>query len=343
MQLKEKKSSMERDKRKLESELEKQRQKIGKQVFLQVVQKKTQNETINQQQPQSPQTNLTVMTATPQQLILSNLNNSSSSSSSPTINNTLFKETPRRQWDKTQGFIDLENETSINKNGLDRKPLNSNGTGAGASSTSSMSTPSSSASQSPPLSNVRNNNNNNNNNNIDINMNENENDSSSTSSNSSTSSKMNNEQKSVDLISKAYYSRDEMMKTIETLKSSANVFNNSSSKMIQSPAPAPVSSNSNSSSNSAKDIESELQKANSKLSELQNEITRLNLLQQHQQNQQSQKYSNKSLMNGANNNLHSIIADNSKIDQQELEDQIEGGMFQIFLTFSNFIFNFIFL
>ena len=40
MQLKEKKSSMERDKRKLESELEKQLQKIGKQVFLQVVQKK---------------------------------------------------------------------------------------------------------------------------------------------------------------------------------------------------------------------------------------------------------------------------------------------------------------
>ena len=60
MQLKEKKSLMERDKRKLESELDKQRQNIGKQVFLQVVQKKSQ------EQPSEPvtpiadkQTNLT--------------------------------------------------------------------------------------------------------------------------------------------------------------------------------------------------------------------------------------------------------------------------------------------
>jgi hypothetical protein len=40
MQLKEKKILMEKDKRKLESELERQRQTISKQVFLQVVQKK---------------------------------------------------------------------------------------------------------------------------------------------------------------------------------------------------------------------------------------------------------------------------------------------------------------
>ena len=84
MQLKEKKSSMERDKRKLESELERQRQKIGKQVFLQVVQKKQQNDTSSSQQQLLAQNGLTVATVMDQQiladrshLLLSNLSNSS--------------------------------------------------------------------------------------------------------------------------------------------------------------------------------------------------------------------------------------------------------------------------
>ena len=112
MQLKEKKSSMERDKRKLESELEKQRQKIGKQVFLQVVQKKPQ-----QQQNE----NLTVLTSTqsPQKVMEQQLLADRSQlllSNSPNKSVSLLKETPRRQWDKTQkGFIDLESDSNSRK------------------------------------------------------------------------------------------------------------------------------------------------------------------------------------------------------------------------------------
>jgi len=324
MQLKEKKSSMERDKRKLESELERQRQKIGKQVFLQVVQKKQQNEISSpQQQQQQPhplltQNGLTVSTVMDQQiladrshLLLSNLNNSS-----PKSLNSLLKETPRRQWDKTQkGFIDLENDnnsTNINNNNHsnnnsnnnsnsnNRKSLVLNNTnGIGASSTSSMSTPSSSASQSPPLSNGRPNSNNN----------MNENDSSSSSSNSSSSSKSANnvnDQKTDDL-SQVYYKRNEMIKTIEALKSSANAISNS--KQLNSSSPNTMAAlaaqlgSVPSSSSSVNDIEGELQKANMKLSQLQNEITRLNLMQQKQQT--SHKYSN-NVNNNNNNNIKSV-------------------------------------
>ena len=48
MQLKEKKNTMERDKRKLEAELDRQRQTIGKQVFMQVVHQR--NNSPHQQQ-----------------------------------------------------------------------------------------------------------------------------------------------------------------------------------------------------------------------------------------------------------------------------------------------------
>lgn len=276
MQLKEKKSSMERDKRKLESELEKQRQKIGKQVFLQVVQKKPQ-----QQQNE----NLTVLTSTqsPQTVMEQQLLADRSQlllSNSPNKSVSLLKETPRRQWDKTQkGFIDLESDSNSRKSMILN---NANGVGAGASSTSSMSTPSSSASQSPPLSNGRN-------------INNNENDSSS-SSNSSTSSKS-SEQKAHDL-SKVYYSRDEMVKTIEALKVSVNAMSNSK---VNSPTTAFNVIN----SSSVKDINSELQLANSKLYDLQNEINRLTLMQQKQTSNQTQKYlNNNKLINGGSSNIN---------------------------------------
>ena len=211
MQLKEKKSSMERDKRKLESELEKQRQTIGKQVFLQVVQKKNMGETGSP----SPQT-----INPPIPAAIAHLDTGETA--------------PRRQWDKSQkGFIDLENANSNNK------PLTEQITTAKvASSVSSLSTPSSSTSHSPP--------------NQRVNI---------------VPASNGDEPRSVDL-SKAYYSRDEMMKTIETLKTSTIAL---------------ASSQRPSSSSVVKDIDTELQKANSKLSELQNEITRLTVLQQQQQ------------------------------------------------------------
>lgn len=140
MQLKEKKTSMERDKRKLESELEKQRQTIGKQVFLQVVQKRQQTDSPTQFSEQTAQAQ-----ANSSQSESPVPSQASSNSPNTSISN---KEGSRRQWDKTQkNFIDLENDTNQNsRNKLAEAPT-------GASSVSSMSTPSSSASQSPPLTN----------------------------------------------------------------------------------------------------------------------------------------------------------------------------------------------
>ena len=206
MQLKEKKSLMERDKRKLESELDKQRQNIGKQVFLQVVQKKSQ------EQPNEPltpiadkQTNLNfAQNPSPVNNINQIINNSPL--------NTKEKETPRRQWDKTKNFIDIENENSANKN-LNLKPTlqtiePASNVIVGASSTSSLSTPSSSASQSPPL-----------NTNIRAKSNDNSltNKLNNLINNQNTTNSNNVESMAVDL-SKAYYSRDEMLKAIDALK-----------------------------------------------------------------------------------------------------------------------------
>ena len=250
MQLKEKKSSMERDKRKLESELEKQRQTIGKQVFLQVVQKKNLGD-VEAPSPQPANPPAPAATAT----------------------FDTGETAPRRQWDKSQkGFIDLENDNS-------NKPLAEPVTNAKtASSVSSLSTPSSSTSHSPPNQRVN-----------------------------SVAASNGNEPRSLDL-SKAYYSRDEMMKTIETLKTSTIALASS-----QSQRP--------SSSSVVKDIDTELQKANSKLSELQNEITRLTVLQQQQQTIHTQKSFSKAAKPAYLNTFNLNEEKSKQESQQPLQQQ----------------------
>ncbi|RNA38691.1 hypothetical protein BpHYR1_045307 [Brachionus plicatilis] len=238
MQLKEKKSSMERDKRKLETELEKQRQNIGKQVFLQVVQKKSQNQDQvsqigeSQKQTQSPN-NSTCESPTPSQL--------TSSPNSSNLSHT-NREATRRQWDKTpKNFINDFEQNSKE----DYLPNNHN---TGTSSVSSLSTPNSSAAQSPPLDSTK----------------------------KHSSPKSNTESMTVDL-TKAYYSRDEVIKAIESLK---DKYINSST--INKMAPNPSA---NGTSNSmVKDIEV----LNNKLTELQNEINRLTLLQHNQPGKKSE-------------------------------------------------------
>jgi GH24 family phage-related lysozyme (muramidase) len=107
MQLKEKKSTIEKDKRKLESELERQRQTIGKQVFLQVVQKKQQqqNEIVTSPMMNVPTTTSTNTTTTQ---IINNGNNQNAIIANNTtnllpdiLNPKSPRETTRRQWDKT--------------------------------------------------------------------------------------------------------------------------------------------------------------------------------------------------------------------------------------------------
>lgn len=266
MQLKEKKTSMERDKRKLESELEKQRQTIGKQVFLQVVgQKNKQSQPqiqIDHQQQQVLQQQSTPKEITPVSTpVISN--QVSTPSPSSVLNNSLKDCGPRRQWDKTQkGFIDLENEQSnptkslvdiINDSKQDAQQAVSNTLNTtmilnqssslpqAPTSVSSLSTPSSSASQSPPLKN---------------------------------SSPVNDGE--LDL-SKAYYSRDEMSKALKTLKDKYIKESTEADNMaIQASNLLNSSNNASTSSTMVKDIEV----LNGKLSELQNEILRLTLLQQ---------------------------------------------------------------
>ena len=110
MQLKEKKSTIEKDKRKLESELERQRQTIGKQVFLQVVQKKQQqqNEIVTSPMMMNvPTTTSTTNTTTTTQIINNGNNQNAIIANNTTnllpdiLNPKSPRETTRRQWDKT--------------------------------------------------------------------------------------------------------------------------------------------------------------------------------------------------------------------------------------------------
>ena len=255
MQLKEKKILMENDKRKLESELEKQRQTISKQVFLQVVQKKKPD------QSSTPSEVSDIQIQSEQSKSASELN----AQSTKVVNSATLKidkDTPRRQWDKTQNFIDLENDSSLstttqnNQNSKSGTPLalandQTSNTNARASSTSSLSTPSSSASQSPPLANL---------------------------------DRGKNSGEAVDL-TKAYYSRDEMLKTIDTLKEKYVKESNEAAAIVTQAGKnlaSNLSTNAGTSTSMVKDIDS----LNNKLSELQNEITRLTLLQQKQNHQQ---------------------------------------------------------
>ncbi len=221
MQLKEKKTLMERDKRKLESELEKQRQTISKQAFLQVVAKKSEVVSPEMRQKisamtipkfQGPETtvNPEKIEKTPKspQKVPDNSTTKNIESHSPRLS-----EAPRRQWDKSnKGFIDIENEPLKNRqqNG-DKSPLEST--------------------------------------------------------------------KPVDAttISKTNYSRDEMIKKIEVLKSTTMAL------ASKAAATTTVGNSSTDSDSACRDIDTELSKANNKLLELQSEIARLNLLQQQQQ------------------------------------------------------------
>jgi hypothetical protein len=291
MQLKEKKSLMERDKRKLESELDKQRQNIGKQVFLQVVQKKSQ------EQPNEPLTPIADKQTNPNftqnPSPVNNINHIINNSPL----NTKEKETPRRQWDKTKNFIDIENENSANKN-LNLKPTlqtiePANNVIVGASSTSSLSTPSSSASQSPPL---------------NTNTRAKSNDNSLTNNliiNQNTTNSSNVESMAFDL-SKAYYSRDEMLKAIDALKEKYVKESNAASDMA---AQASSKLNTSNSSKTGSAMVRDIEVLNSKLSELQNEINRLTLLQQKQhqtQHLQAQKFLNRANLTEANSNHNSF-------------------------------------
>ena len=240
---------MERDKRKLESELERQRQTIGKQVFLQVVQKKA----TNQAEMEAKFSDLSIPKFQPKSTPKIQVDEQVQQLKTPT--ESFQKDNaPRRQWDKSKNnLIDLEN---------DNKQLNlqiapqqtaapTHQRNQKASSVSSSSARSSSASQSPPLNSRRNN---------------------------PEPQQVSGEPEKTADISKAYYSRDEMMKTIEVLKSTTVALASKAATVVA------AGQNTNSSSESAvKDIDSELLKANSKLAELQNEIARLSELQQQQQ------------------------------------------------------------
>lgn len=319
MQLKEKKSSMERDKRKLESELERQRQTIGKQVFLQVVSKRQPSSgdqlSTNSNEQQNINTNETTnMTSSPKPLrppVTSSPNTSITSplSVDSSQNFNLLskeKETSRRQWDKSKKNFDLENETTTAapaaQTQSQKTDIKVNSAGA-ASSSSSLSTPSSAASQSP--SQIKDN---------------------KTSSNNNLAL----DAMSVDL-SKAYYSRDEMIKAIEALKDryvrESSVVAELSNNNVSSPSNLNNNNNNNGSSNNTsmvKDIET----LNSKLSSLQNEINRLTLLQQKQYDQQHNQANsllskasntpNSKNNNSANNSFN--LNDERKVTTSDKED-----------------------
>lgn len=242
MQLKEKKNIMERDKRKLEAELGRQRQTIGKQAFFQVVSQKPHST--------DPSTNTDHLVH--MQQLLSNNNPNESTSPSPS-NKSNSKETPRRQWDKTpqNALIDIENNTNSNSNPKNNQVITNNGSSS-TTTTSSMSTPSSSASQSPPM----------------------------TNNNQSNKQSVNKQESvmSVDL-SKAYFSRDEVMRAIESLKEKYGKEAGHINSLLMNGGAnlnKPNSNNNTNNSNMVKEIEI----LNNKLSELQNEINRLTLLQQ---------------------------------------------------------------
>jgi hypothetical protein len=254
MQLKEKKSNMERDKRKMECELEKQRQNIGKQVFLQVVQKSkpTKDESSSLLTPAQNKPVETELQGSRGLLSPLTLQTSNGYSNQPPTFST-----SRRQWDKSQmKNFDLEQQNHVSNES--KKLLSTQN----AKHNSSMSTtPNSSASQSPPSANTN---------------------------------KSASEQQPNGDLTKANYSRDDMSKAIELLKEkfvqeSLNVAQ--AAEQIKKSQSSSQSQNSRLSSNQpamsnntamVKDIEV----LNSKLADLQNEINRLTLLQQKQYSQQ---------------------------------------------------------
>lgn len=273
MQLKEKKSTIEKDKRKLESELERQRQTIGKQVFLQVVQKKHQ-QSANTEPPISP------------------VNNALNPNTHPiTSNNNLFAADPksprepgRRQWDKTNKNNSLI-EIDQNTEGSNIQPVQTTTT----NSTSSMSsTPTSSASQSPP----------------------------SSSKTAPPTTELT--QMAVDL-SKAYYSRDEVMRAIESLKD--RYLKESASPSVSALEAAMASKTTpNSSRLASSAIVRDIECLNNKLAELQAEISRLTLLQQKGVVSKSGNITNRT-STGFNTEAKEIIA---PVEKSESNTHMDG-------------------
>lgn len=255
MQLKEKKSNMERDKRKMECELEKQRQNIGKQVFLQVVQKNKPSKDESLLAPVQSKSVESEVQSTNGLLSPLTLQTSNSSNQPSSL-------TSRRQWDKSQlKHFDLEQQNHLpneSKKLLSTQNVKTN---------SSMSTtPTSSASQSPPSNNA----------------------------NKLPSEQQQQQQHHVDL-AKTSYSRDEMSKAIELLKEkfvqeSLNVAQ--AAEQIKKTQSSNQSLNQGRLSNSQSAMSNntamvkDIEVLNSKLAELQSEINRLTLLQQKQYSQQ---------------------------------------------------------
>jgi len=271
MQLKEKKSSMERDKRKLESELERQRLTIGKQAFLKVVGKKSEAVSPEMRQKISamtipkfqaleagakpPKIDLTPQPEAPKATSTDSTPSRPFESSSPRLSDV-----PRRQWDKSnKGFIDLENEPHTRQKTVHEsaKPLDTS-------------------------------------------------------------------------ISKTNYSRDEMMKKIEVLKSTT---------IALASKAATTANRSTDSDTACKDIDTELSKANNKLFELQNEIARLNLLQQQQVHQTGQSFTvnkvDEDLNFAVQDEQQASISSNAVIEEPtEAENDTEkDGAF--FISFGN--------
>ena len=296
---------MERDKKRLENELEKQRQTIGKQVFLQVVQKKNNADQLSSTSS-GGSASLTMMTNGKQEAIaatsivgiapveptqpaspppsINNFSNKSSVSNnsggpgmlgSPAsqYSSNLQKETPRRQWDKSKKNFDIENENEVNasltslsnhraqqqqhqqqnnnnSNSLSIASPPSRNIGANhfgeGGSTSSLSTPTSSASQSPPMAN-----------------NTNENSLSKNLASPVAANDVTQGNSALDL-TKAYYTRNEVIKALSRLNEKHGGSESSTSSVM----------------------EKEIDMLNKKLTELQNEITRLTLLQHNQEKQQ---------------------------------------------------------
>jgi hypothetical protein len=258
---------MERHKRTNEAEVERKRQTIGKQVFLQVVQHTGKNNSqvvVNEPTSVDP--------PQPQQR-----------SPKPTTPNNPKETTPRRQWDKTpKTLMDLENGESFktgNNNVSNALKNNSN-------STSSMSTPSSSASQSPPMA---------------VTTTAPKTQSRATTETAPVMQTAVNTQDSnimsVDL-SRAYHTRDEVTKAIDSLKDQFGKEATNINMMLMGNNTAQNNNNNNANTSSPAssgkanlndNMMKEIEMLNGKLGVLQSEIHRLTLLQQNPSGDEKQQ------------------------------------------------------
>jgi len=291
MQLKEKKSNMERDKRKMECELEKQRQNIGKQVFLQVVQKNKKDESSLLLTP--AQSKPPVETELPSSTngLLSPL---TLQTSSPSNNNQPSSLTSRRQWDKSHmKTFDLEQQNHLPNES--KKMLSTQNVKANSSMST---TPTSSASQSPPSANTH---------------------------------KLHNQQQQQVDLTKTSYSRAEMSKAIEILKEkfvqeslnvaqAAEQIKKSQNNRLSNNQSTMSHNNNNNNNNNSTAMVKDIEVLNGKLADLQNEINRLTLLQQKQYSQQHTT-AQKLLSSGTTTTTSSSNVANNSNNNHQMEDE----------------------